>query len=555
MHITCEQLLAKVEEKQMRCVAGFKGLSKDITGFTIVDEPNILRWLKGGEFIVSLGYVTSNNRFLLKSLIPDLVQKGCVGLGIKLGAYYDEVPEEFIELGNQYDFPIIVISQSLRFTDIAFLVYQNMFDNELRITDRMNLLYRKITRIVFSDASVESMLFNISETIGNPVILLNKDYELIAYENPEANSGDLNSIFHLKKGDPVLTKSITRSLAKNYSTSKFDYYEMDYVQENASQEITVIPIDSFDTVWGHFLIPTIATPFDKEWYQIINSIKSAVSIYMLKNYLSPSSTKNSKNNFLNMVLLSENITDYNIRYHAKLYDFDYELKRVCINLKVPDYENYSYAKRNSIKQTVDSIIRRISTMYHLKHYSVYLNENFCFYLFFPNEKSDTYLNALVREACLDIQDQCEHNQINYLIGTSDYSQAIADIPLSFKQSLDIINVGLKVYPDEQCYLFRSLKVYYLLYTSLDKVAMERLASSLTPLLTYDQENHTKYLGSLEQYIKDKYNLTKAAKSLHLHRNTLVYRLEKIREILDLPLIDEEEFFSLQLALNALKLCY
>jgi len=76
-----------------------------------------------------------------------------------------------------------------------------------------------------------------------------------------------------------------------------------------------------------------------------------------------------------------------------------------------------------------------------------------------------------------------------------------------------------------------------------------------PLLAHDQENNTEYVKTLEQYIKDKYNITKAARNLHLHRNTLVYRMDKIREILGLPLDDEEEFFSLQMALSALKLCY
>jgi len=383
MHITCEQLLAKVEDRKMRCVAGFNGLSKKITGFTILDDPDILRWLNGGEFIVSIGYVTGQNRFLLKSLIPDLVQKGCVGLGIKIGAYYEDIPEEFIELGNKYHFPVIAISQSLRFTDIAFIVYKNMFDNELKVTDRMNLLYRKIASIVFSNTSIEAMLFNISVVIDNPVILLDKYYNLMAYENPETDGINITDIFPLQKGEPVLPEASLQKLSRKYAVSKFSYYDMNYAHESGTYDVIIVPINTDEITWGYFLIPTTMSQFNNDTYQIINSIKSVVGIFFLKNSLLSNSSKIYKNNFLNTVLLNNNNTDYNIRYNAKLFNFDYKLNRVCINLNVPNYDSYSYTKRVSIRETIDSIIERISITYRLKRYLVYFNDNFCFFLVLP----------------------------------------------------------------------------------------------------------------------------------------------------------------------------
>ena len=44
-------------------------------------------------------------------------------------------------------------------------------------------------------------------------------------------------------------------------------------------------------------------------------------------------------------------------------------------------------------------------------------------------------------------------------------------------------------------------------------------------------------------------MSQAAESLYLHRNSLLYRLERIREISGLDLDDPDDRFSLQLALR------
>ena len=52
------------------------------------------------------------------------------------------------------------------------------------------------------------------------------------------------------------------------------------------------------------------------------------------------------------------------------------------------------------------------------------------------------------------------------------------------------------------------------------------------------ENYVEVMGAL---VKKDYNLAKASSSLHVHKNTLVYRLDKIRSILSMnPLSSSSE---------------
>lgn len=63
--------------------------------------------------------------------------------------------------------------------------------------------------------------------------------------------------------------------------------------------------------------------------------------------------------------------------------------------------------------------------------------------------------------------------------------------------------------------------------------------SIHRLLLEDERNHTELYETLKMYLLCGNNITVAAKILHIHRNTLVYRLKQIRECLEIDFNDIE----------------
>ena len=62
---------------------------------------------------------------------------------------------------------------------------------------------------------------------------------------------------------------------------------------------------------------------------------------------------------------------------------------------------------------------------------------------------------------------------------------------------------------------------------------------LLRLLQEDRENNTQLYYTLKIYLLNENNVTMAADSLHIHRNTLVYRLKQIRECIEADINDNE----------------
>ena len=76
---------------------------------------------------------------------------------------------------------------------------------------------------------------------------------------------------------------------------------------------------------------------------------------------------------------------------------------------------------------------------------------------------------------------------------------------------------------------------------------------LAPLITYDAQNHTALLATLDAYLQHGCNTSAAAKDLFLHRNTMIHRIEKIKDLLQIDFTDETENLLLRLSLIAVRL--
>ena len=73
--------------------------------------------------------------------------------------------------------------------------------------------------------------------------------------------------------------------------------------------------------------------------------------------------------------------------------------------------------------------------------------------------------------------------------------------------------------------------------------------TLGPLLDSDTRSNIDPIETLEGFFHYNGNLSETARAMHLHRNSLLYRLGRIEELLGHSLEDPELRLSIQLALK------
>jgi purine catabolism regulator len=122
---------------------------------------------------------------------------------------------------------------------------------------------------------------------------------------------------------------------------------------------------------------------------------------------------------------------------------------------------------------------------------------------------------------------------------------------SFRQAGQALEMARRLRESQPLY-FPDLSVYRLLlqleyHPELQAFKQEILGS----LLAY--EGSDELLRTLEAYFDYNGNLSQAAEALFIHRNTLIYRMERISEIGNLDLDKTETRLAVQLALRIHKM--
>ena len=72
---------------------------------------------------------------------------------------------------------------------------------------------------------------------------------------------------------------------------------------------------------------------------------------------------------------------------------------------------------------------------------------------------------------------------------------------------------------------------------------------MRPLAEYDQQNRGSLVKTVEAYFNHHGNISQTAESLFVHRNTLLYRMDRIQELTQLKLDQANMRLALHLALK------
>ncbi|SHI07099.1 PucR C-terminal helix-turn-helix domain-containing protein [Sporobacter termitidis DSM 10068] len=132
-------------------------------------------------------------------------------------------------------------------------------------------------------------------------------------------------------------------------------------------------------------------------------------------------------------------------------------------------------------------------------------------------------------------------------GVSDTAPSLADIGLSYRRArfaLDAADFWKRPYV-----CFDELGLLQLLFSVPDHSLMQAVYKRrLGVLEKYDGEHGTEYLDTLRIFLLSDCNLLETSARMHTHRNTVVYRVKKIKELLASSLDNSAVKFDLMMAL-------
>lgn len=140
-------------------------------------------------------------------------------------------------------------------------------------------------------------------------------------------------------------------------------------------------------------------------------------------------------------------------------------------------------------------------------------------------------------------------------GVSAAFSHLKDIRTAYGQACSALESGLMLCPQEKSriYFYRDYYLYHLLRKVEDEIPMASLyPRRMDYLLEQDLERGSNNLRLLETYLKNNQSVTTTARQMYMHRNSVIYRIRKIEEMLRINLENHEDVFRMDFSICVLR---
>lgn len=256
----------------------------------------------------------------------------------------------------------------------------------------------------------------------------------------------------------------------------------------------------------------------------------------LTNYKQFYDERYDKNNFIKNVIL-DNILPGDIYLKARELRFNNEVSRVCILIK-------------AVSKTDVSAYEVIQTLFPDKNKDFVININETDTVLVKEVKPDTETKDLEKLAASIVDTLAGEFYTRCVVGIGTTVTGIKKLAHSFKEAQVAIEVG-KVFETERTIVsYEKLGIARLIYqlpTTLCEMFLHEVFNK-NSIESLDQET----LFTIQKFFENSLNVSETSRKLFVHRNTLVYRLEKIKKLTGLDLREFEDAIVFKVALMVKK---
>ena len=551
--ISLEKLLTLQTLGGSKILAGATGITKRITKVNVMEVPDIIEWVSEGEFLITTAYSIKDNIKILLELIPKLSTKGVAGLGIKVGRYVSELPSDIIELADELGFPIIEVPFSVSHTDVISGILTEVINDQMNMLIKIDEFSREVMNIMMKGGSLKEIAGKLYENIGN---------SLAIYENMSdsceilCNEGDRNII------DNIIYEHISLKHIEESNYDEVGNYKIykDEIREKIIKRVAIpIVIETVEYGWIFiWLDKKELTPLDN---MLIESYAHIIALDFVKKLSLYNMESNYKLEFFDDLLSDNENRQKRAIERGKTFDFYKTLKYTVIVILLKDIyasnklvSNKGSSSQGSINDLL-FITGRIAKLH--KERIVYVDKSDRILILYGSEKNKNpqIIKSEAISFCQKILEEAlkkfDENKLTIGIGRS-YDRA-QELYKSYGQAKLIVE-NLRKTNTKNIKHYDDLGLYRILaFEGLQGELIEFCSDTIKPLIEYDKMNNSELIKTLKTYFECDGNMKKISEKMYMHYNTIIYRVQQIKDITGLDLENGDSRLNLEVALKAMDL--
>lgn len=512
MSLTVRELLETDEFKEYKVIAGSGGVDRKISSVSVMDAPDIYQWLRGGEILITTGYLFKDNLEFLSFLVQKIYEAEAAALFIKIGRFISELPKEVRQLAEQLNFPIVLMPLQCAFTDVINPVLSKIIWEQAEVIEYSNQIHKRFIDLTIQGKGIREVVITVSE-------LLEK--EAVYYD--------------------MLSKKMYR---------KDSEIQEEISEEGMRAEYTLFPVIYEDKTYGYIGIRGRSISMNDYEGIIIEHASTVIQLNIQREISNMQIEKRYRDSFVRDIIYHNiNNRDEIIRrgrsfgwnlegsYRVAVVSIDH-LRKNCL-----EGEEYTTDKKASaVLETAVAYFKAWLPGLIYTGFSDYM-----VLLVREEENTEQQYMQLSRKIMKIIQEQYKET-ISVMLGT--LKKDIYEADKSFQEAQYTLNMAYVFGDSEQVLFYDHLGIYRLLDKLREDISMKRFSNdSLCLLEEYDRCHDSEYEKTLEAIIDNNWNLKQVAEKHFMHYNTIKKRYHKIEEILGVDFENMSERMGVELAIK------
>ncbi|MCR4436370.1 MAG: helix-turn-helix domain-containing protein [Clostridiales bacterium] len=391
----------------------------------------------------------------------------------------------------------------------------------------------KLHKLVFEGKGLQKILDAGYEMLGNPIRLEDADSKLIAYAMKNRPDGSRSNLI-LKDYYFDTSRSIFRKYASQKKPDKaFTGNSAVYIKDTDEYASIVSNVVIENKQIARLTVTEIERPFKAIDYEVVSLLCKVISLEMQKDKFN----KNAKGflyEYLILDLLEGRIkTPLLIEERVKACNWDLKRNLFLLAITTDFYDNHNM----EIKDALQNMFNFNRSIIYNNHIVVIVDSN--------DKRPMSEQNLASLKAFLKSNSICG--------GFSRRFNELKDIAVYYRQALKAIELGSYLGRDKVVFFYEDYAVYHMVDVCSNQENLKKLCNpALLELIEYDRKNNTSYTYSLYVFLKHKGNHKGTSEELHIYPSTLIYRLNKIKGIINSELNDEDFNFQLFLSFKMLE---
>ena len=148
----------------------------------------------------------------------------------------------------------------------------------------------------------------------------------------------------------------------------------------------------------------------------------------------------------------------------------------------------------------------------------------------------------------------EIGNIEVSIGIGGLAENPLEIGKSYSEAKDAVNFGYRIFGKDFITTFEELGIYKLLCRYENRDDLKKFVHpSLWILKEYDKDKNNELIDTLEKYLHCNLNAVKTAEELFVHYKTVLYRLNRIKELTNLDIENRANMLEIEVGLKILRI--